>query len=108
MARTDHERRKRLHARIAQFRDGAGARGIPLLASPSAIQPVLIGASDAAMSAAHRLEAAGFYVPAIRPPTVPAGKARLRVTLSAAHDESDVARLLDALAQVLRLPAGAV
>jgi len=87
--------------------DGARARGIALLDSPSIIQPVLIGASDAALAAAQQLEAAGFYVPAIRPPTVPTGKARLRVTLSAAHAESDVARLLDALARVLPPEHGA-
>jgi len=103
IARADHERRARLRQRIAQFRDGAAAQGITLLPSASAIQPVLIGASDAALSTAGRLEAAGFYVPAIRPPTVPTGKARLRVTLSAAHEEADVARLLDALALTLRI-----
>jgi len=103
IARADHERRARLRQRIAQFRDGAAAQGITLLPSASAIQPVLIGASDAALSTAGRLEAAGFYVPAIRPPTVPTGKARLRVTLSAAHEEADVARLLDALVLTLRI-----
>jgi 2C-methyl-D-erythritol 2,4-cyclodiphosphate synthase len=51
------------------------------------------------LAIAQRLEDAGFYVPAIRPPTVPAAKARLRITLSAAHSEADVAQLLDALAQ---------
>jgi len=107
VARDDRERRARLHQRIAQFRDGAAARGIALLDSPSAIQPVLFGASDAALAAARQLETHGFYVPAIRPPTVPAGKARLRVTLSAAHTESDVARLLDALARVVPPAHGA-
>lgn len=107
IARDDRERRARLHQRIAQFRKGAGERGIALLDSPSAIQPVLIGASAVALAAAQQLELAGFYVPAIRPPTVPAGKARLRVTLSAAHEEGDVARLLDALAQVVPCAHGA-
>jgi len=102
IARADRARRERLHERIAQFRDGAAKRGVTLMDSPSAIQPVLIGASAAAVAAARQLEAAGFYVPAVRPPTVPAGAARLRVTLSAAHTESDVARLLDALALVLQ------
>jgi 8-amino-7-oxononanoate synthase len=102
IARDDHERRARLHRHIAQFRAGAAAQGIDLLTSSSAIQPVLIGASDTAQSISRRLEAAGFYVPAIRPPTVPAGKARLRVTLSSAHAESDVARLLSALMSALR------
>ena len=101
IAREDQERRARLHRRIAQFRDGAAARGLSVLPSSSAIQPVLIGASAAALSASRYLEAQGFHVPAIRPPTVPASSARLRVTLSAAHAESDVAHLLDALAQAL-------
>jgi 8-amino-7-oxononanoate synthase len=96
----DRARRERLHERIAQFRHGALERGIGLLDSTTAIQPVLIGASDAALAAARRLEAQGFYVPAIRPPTVPAGRARLRVTLSAIHEEGDVAALLDALAGI--------
>jgi len=101
IARDDHERRARLHQRIAQFRDGATARGIALCPSTSAIQPVLVGASTTVLALARRLEDAGIYVPAIRPPTVPNGKARLRVTLSAAHAEADVARLLEALAHAL-------
>jgi 8-amino-7-oxononanoate synthase len=107
IARDDQERRTRLHQRIAQFREGAAARRVPLLPSPTAIQPVLIGASDAALAASRQLEAAGFYVPAIRPPTVPAGQARLRITLSAAHEEHDVARLLDALLRALPAARGA-
>jgi 8-amino-7-oxononanoate synthase len=107
IAHADHERRTRLHQRIAQFRDGAAARGLSLLPSPSAIQPVHIGASNAALSASRRLQTEGFYVPAIRPPTVPANSARLRVTLSATHAESDVERLLDALAQMLPRVRGA-
>lgn len=107
IARTDESCRERLRERIVQFRNGVAERGITLLDSPSAIQPVLIGASTAAVAAARQLEAAGFYVPAIRPPTVPTGAARLRVTLSAAHAESDVARLLDALAHVLPRIQGA-
>lgn len=60
---------------------------------------MLIGRSDAALLASTELEAAGFFVPSIRPPTVPENSARLRVTLSAAHDESQIERLLDALAK---------
>jgi 8-amino-7-oxononanoate synthase len=104
IARDDHERRARLRRRIAQFRAGAGVAGIALLPSPTPIQPVMVGASATALAISQRLEDAGFYVPAIRPPTVPAGKARLRVTLSAAHQESDVAALLDVLALALRAP----
>lgn len=100
IARNDRERRARLHARIAQFRDGARTLNFPVLASRSAIQPVLLGSTEAALMASSRLAQRGFHVPAVRPPTVPAGQARLRVTLSAAHCEADVAALLDALAAV--------
>lgn len=97
LARDESWRREKLQRLIAFFRDGAGQRGIVLGESRTPIQPVLIGASDSAMTVSSRLEAAGFFVPAIRPPTVPENSARLRVTLSAAHEESDVADLLAAL-----------
>lgn len=67
---------------------------------PSPIVPVVLGSEDAAVAAADALLAQGLLVPAIRPPTVPSGTSRLRVTLSAAHTDADVARLCDALAQV--------
>jgi len=102
VAREDHERRARLHRHIAQFRHGCIARGIALMDSRTPIQSVLLGANTAANTTALRLEGAGFYAPAIRPPTVPAGTARLRVSLSAAHAEADIERLLDALAAALR------
>lgn len=98
IARFEGWRRDRLARLIAHFRHGANAHGIALLDSRTPIQPVPVGDSAAALAASARLEAAGFHVPAIRPPTVPAGQARLRVTLSALHSESDVERLLDALA----------
>jgi len=94
----DDERRATLATRIAQFRAGARARGIALLDSRAPIQPVPVGDSSAALAASAQLEVAGFYVPAVRPPTVPQGRARLRLTLSALHAENDVERLLDALA----------
>jgi 8-amino-7-oxononanoate synthase len=86
---------------IAQFRRGAAARGIPLLPSATPIQPVRIGSSPRALAVSRRLEASGFYVPAIRPPTVPKGQARLRVTLSAAHTEREIEALLTALEAAL-------
>jgi 8-amino-7-oxononanoate synthase len=70
-----------------------------LLPSPTAIQPILIGANGAALAAAQSLDRAGLWVPAIRPPTVPAGTARLRVALSAAHSRGDIERLCSALQQ---------
>lgn len=98
LARFEHWRRDRLATLIAHFRHGAEQRGFVLLPSRTPIQPVLVGASSDALRLSRDLEARGFYVPAIRPPTVPNGKARLRVTLSALHTETDVERLLDALA----------
>jgi len=71
--------------------------GLPLIASKTAIQPLLIGEDADALLAAHKLRDAGFFVPAIRPPTVQHGTARLRITLSAAHSRADI----DALAQAL-------
>lgn len=94
-------RRDRLGHLIAQFHRGAAARGIPLLPSMTPIQPVRIGSSPRALAVSRRLEAAGFFVPAIRPPTVPKGQARLRVTLSAAHTEREVEALLTALEAAL-------
>jgi len=106
LVRTDFDgRRDRLAARIARFRAGAAQLGLPVMASATAIQPLLLGSADAAMAAARRLEAAGFLVVAIRPPTVPQGAARLRITLSAAHSEAQVDGLLEALATVSG-PAG--
>lgn len=98
IARHEAWRRERLQRLVAHFRAVAAQRGLELLPSRTPIQPVLIGASADALAASRRLEAAGFFVPAIRSPTVPQGAARLRVALSALHAESDVERLLDALA----------
>ena len=101
VVRFEPARREKLRRLIAHFRHGAAERGIALMQSRSAIQPVPIGANAAALVAARHLDAAGFHVPAIRAPTVPAGTARLRVTLSAAHEEDDVERLLNALARAI-------
>jgi 8-amino-7-oxononanoate synthase len=100
LAREEGWRREKLNRLICQFREGAAARGISLAESRSPIQPVPIGRSDAALRASNELEAAGFFVPSIRPPTVAENSARLRITLSAAHEESEVERLLDTLAKV--------
>lgn len=103
LAQTESWRREKLAALIARFRQGAAELGLPLLPSSSAIQPLLLGRADVAMQAAHTLEQHGLLVSAIRPPTVPEGKARLRITLSAAHDEVHVDQLLAAL-ETLRRP----
>ncbi len=104
LARSENWRREKLQALIARFRAGAAQLGLPLANSPSAIQPLLLGDADTALAATQWLEAHGLLVTAIRPPTVPAGQARLRITLSAAHDEAQVDRLLAALSE---LPQGA-
>ena len=104
LARRSDDRRAHLVALIARFRTGAAQLGLPLAASSTPIQPLLLGDSAAAMRAAAALETRGLLVTAIRPPTVPEGTARLRITLSAAHDEADVDRLLAALAEVMPSP----
>lgn len=93
-------RREKLNTLVAHFKQGAGQLGLPLLPSHSAIQPILIGASQEAVRISDALLQAGFWVSAIRPPTVPQGSARLRVTFSALHGQEQVDRLLDALAMV--------
>jgi len=95
--RDDAMRRARLFRLIARFR--AGAEGLPwrVLPSETAIQPLVVGASAAAVALSEQLLAHGLWAPAIRPPTVPAGTARLRISLSAAHSDADVETLLAAL-----------
>ncbi|HEX8586416.1 8-amino-7-oxononanoate synthase [Pseudomonas sp.] len=99
LLRTEHWRREHLGALIKQFRVGAKALGLELMDSFTPIQPILIGDSDRALRFSQLLRERGVMVTAIRPPTVPAGSARLRVTLSAAHTEAHVQLLLQALEQ---------
>ncbi len=98
LLQTEHWRREHLQQLIAQFRQGAQALGLNLMDSPTPIQPIIIGDSGKAMAISAQLRAQGILVGAIRPPTVPAGSARLRITLTAAHSSEQVQRLLDALA----------
>lgn len=98
LAREADDRRAQLRALIDQLRTGAAARGWTLLPSDTPIQPLLVGDAQAAVALAARLEQVGFYCPAVRPPTVPQGSARLRISVSAAHTAADVERLLAALA----------
>lgn len=102
-------RRQHLHGLIAHLRTRLGALvaqrpGWSLPASPTAIQPLIVGSNRAALALSAALERHGLWVPAIRPPTVPEGSARLRITLSAAHQVDQVDRLVDTLAG---LPADA-
>ncbi len=93
-------RRELLAQLIARLkRDVAGLRW-RLLPSDTAIQPLMIGANDEAVRVSEQLAQRGLLVPAIRPPTVPEGTARLRISLSAAHSEQDVAQLVEALLEV--------
>lgn len=101
LLREESWRREHLARLIAQFRVGASALGLQLMDSPTPIQPLLIGDSARALQLSAGLRQRGILITAIRPPTVPQGTARLRVTLSAAHSEEDVGRLLEALQQTL-------
>ena len=96
-------RRTHLAGLIAAFRDRAQALPWTLLASQTPIQPLLIGDAVGAVRVSEALAARGLLVPAIRPPTVAAGTARLRISLSAAHTHEDVARLIDALHHVANI-----
>jgi len=90
-------RRDRLHMLVARFRTGARQIGLSLMDSPTPIQPILLGDAQTALAWSEALLAQDILVTPIRPPTVPEGSARLRVTLSAAHQEAQVDRLLEVL-----------
>jgi 8-amino-7-oxononanoate synthase len=93
-------RREHLTALIARFRRGAASLGLPLMDSATPIQPLLAGDARRALAWSAFLETEGVLVAAIRPPTVPDGSARLRITLSAAHREEDIDHLLHLLARL--------
>ncbi len=95
-------RREHLAALVARFRAGAAELGLPLMNSSSAIQPLLIGEAEEAMAVSQRLRERGLLISAIRPPTVPAGTSRLRITLTAAHSDSQVDQLLEHLSACVR------
>lgn len=92
-------RREHLNRLIQRFREGAAEVGLTLMDSPTPIQPILVGDSARAMRLAALLRERGILVGAIRPPTVPAGSARLRVTFSASHSEAQLELLLLALSE---------
>jgi 8-amino-7-oxononanoate synthase len=102
IVQAEPERRERLRARVQRFRAGAAERGIALLGSATAIQPLVLGDEGAALALSAALLQRGYWVAAIRPPTVPPGTSRLRITLSAAHAPAQVDGLLDALADAQR------
>jgi len=96
--------RLQLQARIAQLRAGLQpllqGKGWRLLPSDTAVQALVVGGNDAALGLMEGLRRRGLWVPAIRPPTVPVGTARLRIALSALHTEADVSQLLAALQEL--------
>jgi 8-amino-7-oxononanoate synthase len=95
-------RREKLQALISYFKKSAAELDLPLMPSDSPIQPLLLGDSFRATQMSQQLLEAGFLVSAIRPPTVPKNKARLRITFSALHEEKDVLRLLETLANCMK------
>ncbi|CEA00711.1 8-amino-7-oxononanoate synthase [Pseudomonas saudimassiliensis] len=101
LLRDERWRREHLADLVARFRTGAAELGLQLMDSATPIQPLLIGDSARAMQLSAALRERGVLVTAIRPPTVPQGTARLRVTLSAAHSAADIDRLLETLQQAL-------
>ncbi|HZX32972.1 MAG TPA: 8-amino-7-oxononanoate synthase [Rhodocyclaceae bacterium] len=92
--------RTHLMALIARLQTGLAGLPWTLLPSPTAIQPLIVGDNEAAVRLSQALAERGLWVPAIRPPTVPKGTARLRISLSAAHSEADVDQLIDALREL--------
>jgi 8-amino-7-oxononanoate synthase len=104
LARAGDALRARLNANIARFRRQVEPitqrKGWTLGSSSTAIQPVIIGSNDDALAASDALLARGIWAPVVRPPTVPAGTARLRISLSAAHTEDDIDRLAFAMAEL--------
>jgi 8-amino-7-oxononanoate synthase len=99
LLQNDFPRRESLHQLIAYFRQGAASLGLPIMDSLTAIQPMVLGDDHTVLKAAHFLRDNGVLVGAIRPPTVPEGTGRLRITLNANHREADIDRLLRLLAE---------
>ena len=89
--------RAHLQALIQQFKAGISDLGLVAGESSTAIQPLIIGDADKAVAVANKLRERGLWITAIRPPTVPKGTARLRITLTAAHQPSDISLLLNEL-----------
>lgn len=99
------QRRAQLFANIRRLREGAAQLGIPLSDSQTAIQPLVIGDEERALNLSRFLYERGIWVAAIRPPTVPRGTSRLRITLSATHTAAQIDALLSALHEGLRAEA---
>ena len=100
IARAEEWRREHLARLIDRFRAGASTLGFSVMPSISPIQPLVVGSPARALAMSRALEERGFLIIAIRPPTVPEGTSRLRITLTAAHELSDVDHLLETLASI--------
>jgi 8-amino-7-oxononanoate synthase len=103
LIRKDNWRRQYLTQLIQRFKDHCADLGLEVLASETPVQAVILGDAQTALQASEELLRRGVYVTAIRPPTVPKGSARLRITFSAIHTESQFQKLLDSLAEVARM-----
>jgi 8-amino-7-oxononanoate synthase len=103
----DDWRRVRLRAHVARLREGLSGLPWKLVPSETPIQALAVGSNDTAVELMEALLDRGVWVPAIRPPTVPAGTARLRISLSAAHESGDIDRLVQALWATQTTHAGA-
>ncbi len=103
LAQAEGWRREHLGALVRRFRAGALQLDLSLTDAPSAIQPLIAGSAGRALAWSEALARRGILVPAIRPPTVPPGSARLRITFSALHAEADVDRLLEALQSIVEV-----
>ena len=102
IARAEEWRREHLARLIDRFRTGVSTLGFAVAPSVSPIQPLVVGDPARALAMSGALEARGFLISAIRPPTVPDGTSRLRITLTAAHEAPDIDHLLEALASITR------
>jgi 8-amino-7-oxononanoate synthase len=96
----DEMLRQRVIGLATQLRDALGADGWDTLGSQSQIVPVFLGSAERALEVAEKLQAAGVFAPAIRPPTVHAGQCRVRFSVTAEHTESDLGKVIDALKTV--------
>ena len=100
LLQTEAWRREHLQQRIQQLRTGLTAQGWQLIPSTTAIQPMVLGDEAKTLALSQALAERGFWVTAIRPPTVPVGESRLRITLTASHSAAEVNRLLEVLAEL--------
>ncbi|MEY4641841.1 MAG: hypothetical protein RLZZ227_1835 [Pseudomonadota bacterium] len=100
LVQKDSWRREQLRALIDQFREGCAGLGLTLTDSQTPIQGLLLGSAETALIASRHLEEQGILVSAIRPPTVPSGTARLRISFSATHTAAQVRELLNALERI--------